>query len=79
MNNRLIIVFLIIILISSFLYSQNVQEAPWSNCNFSKKTFDGISKWLNKSMNERSCLAVKSFPKSLEIGRSNFPIQIVCF
>jgi hypothetical protein len=51
MNNRLIIVFLIII-ISSFLCSQNVQETPWSNCNFSPNARKKIEDWLNKSMNE---------------------------
>lgn len=52
MNNRLIIVFLIIILFSSFLHAQTAEEAPWSNCNFSQKTRKKILDWLNKTMNE---------------------------
>jgi hypothetical protein len=52
MNKRLIIVFLFIILFSSFLHAQTAEEAPWSNCNFSPKTGKKISDWLNKKMNE---------------------------
>ena len=52
MNNRLIIVFLIIILFSSFLHAQTAEESPWSNCDFSQKTRKKILDWLNKTMNE---------------------------
>ena len=52
MNNRLIIVFLISILISSLLHSQIAEQALWSNCDIPEKNMDKILKWLNKSMNE---------------------------
>ncbi len=52
MNNRLIIVFLISILISSLLNAQTAEQAPWSNCDISKKNMDKILRWLNDSMNE---------------------------
>jgi hypothetical protein len=52
MNNRLIIIFFIIILFSIFLHAQTAEESLWSNCNFSPKTEKKIFDWLNKKMNE---------------------------
>ena len=52
MNNRLIIIFLISILISSLLNAQSAEKAPWSNCDIPEKNMNKILKWLNKSMNE---------------------------
>jgi hypothetical protein len=52
MNNRLIIVFLII-LISSFLHSQTAEKSPWSDCsNIPDDKIRAIEDWLNDSMNE---------------------------
>jgi len=52
MNNKLILIFFSIIQFWSILNCQSVQQAPWSNCEFSSKNKVRIIKWLNRSFNE---------------------------
>ncbi len=52
MNNKSIVVFFSIIIISGFLYSQEAVESPSSRCDIPIKTRYKIERWLNDSMNE---------------------------
>ena len=53
MNNKLVLVFLGIIMVSSLLHSRGVQENPGSNCDFaSLKERKRVEDWLNKSLTE---------------------------
>jgi hypothetical protein len=52
MNNKSIVAFFSIIIISVFLYSQKAVESPFSRCDIPIKTRYKIERWLNKSMNE---------------------------
>lgn len=52
MNNKSIVVFFSIIIISGFLYSQEAVESPSSRCDIPIKARYKIERWLNKKMNE---------------------------
>lgn len=50
MISRLINIFLFIVILSSFAYSQTAEDAPWSNCDLPAR--NKIVEWLNNSLNE---------------------------
>ena len=52
MNNKAIVLFFSIIIISGFLYSQEAVESASSRCDIPIKARYKIERWLNKIMNE---------------------------
>ncbi len=62
MNNRYIFVFFFLIFIFPFMHSRAVEEAQWSNCDYTKEQKEIIEKWLNSSLKK----AKKAIEKGTE-------------